>query len=351
MYQDLGFETLTAPQAAVWFGLAIGVAFGVLAEITRFCFRRAVAGDPGERAPAAGVWAVAAAAAILGTQVAIQAGWIDFSDHRYFAGDMPVAAILAGGLLFGAGMVLTRGCISRLTVLGASGNLRAVTVLLVFAIAAHATLKGVLAPVRTALGSVTVSLGDSVSLAALPGGGWFWAAALATLALLVAVRSGARPLHLGLAALLGLLIPAAWAGTGFVLYDEFDPVALQSLSFTAPAAETLFWTIASTSIPAGFGTGLLGGVLLGALVSSLIAGRFRWQSFSAPAETGRYAAGAVLMGVGGVLAGGCTVGTLSGVAGLSVAALLALAAIAAGAVVTRAAFAPRGQMGAMVPAE
>ncbi len=351
MFQDFGFENLTAPQAAVWFGLAIGLAFGVLAEITKFCFRRAIAGDPGDRAPAAGVWAVAAAAAILGTQIAVWAGWVDFSGHRYFTADMPVAAIVAGGLLFGAGMVLTRGCISRLTVLSGSGNLRAVTVLLVFAIAAHATLKGILAPVRTALGSVTLPLGDSASLAALPGGGWFWAAALSAVALLVAVRSGARPLHLALAALLGLLIPAAWAGTGFVLFDEFDPVALQSLSFTAPAAETLFWTIAATSIPAGFGTGLLGGVILGALGSSLLAGRFRWQSFSAPAETGRYAAGAVMMGVGGVLAGGCTVGTLSGIAGLSVAALLALAAIASGALVARLALAPRGRQGAMVPAE
>ena len=184
-------------------------------------------------------------------------------------------------------------------------------------------------------------MGEGASLAALPGGTWFWAAAVAALALLVAVRSGARPLHMALAVLLGLLVPAGWATTGFFLYDDFDPVALQSLSFTAPAAETLFWTIASTSIPASFGTGLVGGVLAGALASSLAGGRFRWQSFTGPAETGRYALGAVLMGVGGVLAGGCTIGTMSGVAGLSVAALLALAAIAAGAVATRAALAPR----------
>jgi uncharacterized membrane protein YedE/YeeE len=117
-----------------------------------------------------------------------------------------------------------------------------------------------------------------------------------------------------------------------VLQDAFDPIPQESLAFTGPVAEGLFWTVAATSIPAGFGTGLVAGVLAGSLAAALLFGRFRWQSFESPAETGRYMAGAALMGVGGVLAGGCTVGAgLSGVPTLSVAALLALAAIAAGA--------------------
>ena len=131
---------------------------------------------------------------------------------------------------------------------------------------------------------------------------------LSLAAFAVALRSGNRAPALVMAALIGLLVPAAWIGTGFVLYDDFDPVAMESLSFTAPFADSLFWTIASTSIPANFGVGLIGGVLAGALVASIVFGSFKWQSFSTPAETGRYASGAALMGVGGVLAGGCTVG-------------------------------------------
>jgi len=335
MFESLGFETLTAPQAALIFGGLIGLAFGILAEITRFCFRRALAGDATERRPALGVWLAALAAALIGTQAAVAADLISFGDHRFFVSDLPLAAIVLGGLLFGAGMVLTRGCASRLTVLSASGNLRAVFVLIVFAITAHATLKGVLAPVRTTLGSVTLPLGDAVSLATLPGGALIWTALLAATALLVALRSGAQPLHLGLAVLLGLLVPAAWVGTGFVLLDEFDPIAQESLSFTAPFADTLFWTIASTSISAGFGTGLVGGTLAGALLSSLAGRRFQWQSFESARQTGRYATGAVLMGVGGVLAGGCTIGAgLAGVPTLSLAAILAILAIAGGAVLT-----------------
>ena len=332
MFESLGFETLTPPVAAVILGLLLGAAFGALAEVTRFCLRRGLVGETVERRAALGVWLMALAVAVLGTQGAVAMGWIDFAEHRFMAGDLPVLAILAGGLMFGVGMVLTRGCASRLTVLAGSGNLRAVTVLVVFAIAAHATLKGVLAPVRTALGGYTLPLGDAVSLAALPGGALLWSTVLAAFAVAFALRSGNKPSLLVGAALIGALVPLGWVGTGLVLFDEFDPIAFESLSFTSPASETLFWTIASSSIPAGFGTGLIGGTLAGAAILALLSGRFNWQSFTTPRETLRYLSGATLMGVGGVLAGGCTVGAgLSGVPTLSLAAIIALLAIVAGA--------------------
>jgi uncharacterized membrane protein YedE/YeeE len=330
MFESLGLS-IPAPQAAVFFGLLVGLAFGALAQITRFCLRRAVAGDAGDRRPAGGVWALALAAALLGVQGAVAAGWIGFDDHRFLAADLPVLAIVVGGLAFGAGMVLTRGCVSRQTVLLASGNLRSLTVLLVFAVVAHATLKGVLAPLRTSLGGVTVPLGDLTSLAALPGGATVWTVVTAAGLILFAARSGARPRDLALAALIGAVAAIGWIGTGFVLYDEFDPIALESLSFTSPAAETIFWTLASSAVPATFGVGLIGGTLAGAFLAALLRRETAFQSFESPRQTGRYLTGAVLMGVGGVLAGGCTVGAgLSGVPTLSVAAILALLSIIAG---------------------
>lgn len=332
MFEFFGFEETTAQQAAVILGLLVGLAFGALAEVTQFCLRRGLVGPVPERRQALGVWLAALGAAVVGTQVALTGGLISFADHRFMASDLPWLAIILGGAAFGGGMVLTRGCVSRLTILLGSGNLRALTVLLVFSVVAHATLKGVLAPIRTGLGSVTLPMGDAVSLASLPGGALIWSALIVLASLGFAMRSGARPLHLGLAVLLGLLVPAAWIGTGFLLYDDFDPIAFESLSFTSPAAETLFWGVASTAIPAGFGVGLLGGVVAGAVALSLLSGRFQWQSFSSPRETGRYLLGAVMMGIGGVLAGGCTVGAgLSGIPTLSVAAIIALASIATGA--------------------
>jgi len=329
MFESFGFEDTTAREISVLLGLGLGVLFGILAERTKFCFRRSLVGE--DRREALGVWLMALAVAVLGTQAAVAMGWIDFSEHRFMTPALPVAAIVIGGLLFGAGMVLTRGCISRLTVLTGTGNLRALLVIVVFAVVAHATLKGVLSPLRTTLGSLTTDLGDNISLAALPGGAWLWSGLIALAALAVALRSGNRPGMLVLAALLGLLVPLGWVGTGYVLYDEFDPIAMESLSFTSPSADTLFYTIASSAVPASFGPGLVGGVLLGALVSALIFGSFKWQSFEAPRQTGRYLAGGTMMGFGGVLAGGCTVGAgLAGIPTLSVAAILALAAIAVG---------------------
>ncbi|WP_136634937.1 YeeE/YedE thiosulfate transporter family protein [Pseudooceanicola onchidii] len=333
MYESFGFDTLTPQQASLWFALGLGLVFGLLAAVTKFCFRRALVGE--DRRAARGVWALALAVAILGTQGAVAAGLIDFAGHRYVTGDMPVLAIALGGLLFGAGMILTRGCVSRLVVLTGAGNLRAALVLVVFAVVAHATLKGVLAPVRTTLGSVTWSVGEFGTLAALPGGLTLWSVVLAALALVFVVRSGNPVSRLVLAAAIGLLVPLGWVGTGYVLYDEFDPITLESLSFIAPMTEGLFWTIASTAVPAGFGTGLIGGALLGGLIAALALRSFEWQSFATPAQTGRYILGATLMGFGGVLAGGCTIGAgLAGVPTLGVAALLALGFICIGGVAT-----------------
>ena len=331
MFEELGFEELTPLTASVLLGLVLGCAYGALAQRSAFCLRRSLVGQWRDCLPALGAWAMALACAIAGTRLAVATDLISFDAHRFLAPDLPVASVLLGGALFGAGMVLAGGCVSRLTVLTGSGNLRALFVLLVFAVTAHAVMKGALAPIREALGNATVRGGEATALTALPGGE-AWPLVLALAALVFALRSGARISHLAMAGAIGLLVPLGWIGTGFVLLDDFDPIRVQSLGFTGPMADTLFWAVAATSIPAGFGTGLAAGVLVGSLVAALAAGEFRWQSLEGPRQTGRYLAGAVMMGVGGVLAGGCTVGAgLSGVSTASLAALLALAAMAASA--------------------
>ncbi len=334
MFETLGFERVTPLQASVVLGLVLGAVYGVLAQRSRFCLRRSLVGDWSECLPALGVWAMALALAIAGTQGAVAAGVVSFDAHRFLSPDLPLVSVLVGGALFGAGMVLSGGCVSRLTVLAGAGNLRSALVLVVFAVVAYATMKGVLAPLRTTLGDWTVDPGGRVALTALPGGAvWAWGLALA--AVVLAFRSGAAPRHLVMGAVIGLLVPLGWIGTGFVLLDDFDPVPLQSLGFTGPTADTLFWTMAATAISAGFGTGLAAGVIAGSAVAAVSAGEFRWSSLEGPRQTGRYMAGAALMGTGGVLAGGCTVGAgLSGVSTASVAAILALTAMAASARIT-----------------
>lgn len=341
---------ITPVFASVLLGGLLGLVFGAAAQVSRFCLRRGVVMG-GDRKTALGVWLTALLVAVLGTQAAVATGYLDFSDHRLHVSALPVVAVLVGGALFGAGMVLTRGCISRLTVLTATGNLRAMLVLIVFAIIAHATLKGVLAPLRLALGSTTVELGDATALSGWPGGTPLWTALLSIALIAVIWRSGARPLHLAMAAVIGVLAPLGWIGTGYLLLDDFDPIPLASMSFTAPWADTLFWGVASSAIPAGFGTGLIGGVLAGAFLSAAARRELSLVSFESPAQTLRYLGGAALMGLGGVLAGGCTVGAgLSGIGSLSVAAVLALVAIIFGAVVTDRVLL-RGGTKSAVPAE
>ncbi len=312
-------------------GLVLGLVFGIAAQISRFCLRRAVAGDAEERGSASAVWVSGLAAALVGFLAAQSFGLVALEDHRFLSSSLPVAAILIGGLAFGVGMVLTRGCVSRLTVLSGTGNLRAIFVLLTFAVTAHATLKGVLAPVRTSLGSLNVELPVG-SLAELPFGLPGLAAAAVLFAALL-IRS-ARPSlsHVVLGATVGLVAVGGWMATSVLLFDEFDPLPVQSAAFTLPWSDSLFWVIASTAIPAGFGVGFIGGVLTGSFLSASARGELKLQSFSNGGETLRYLAGGALMGVGGVLAGGCTVGAgLSGSATGSVAALLALSAIVVGA--------------------
>lgn len=315
-------------------GLLLGLIFGVAAQISRFCLRRAVAGDAAERGSAAAVWVTGLAAALVGFAVAQSLGFAALDDHRFLSSSLPVAAILIGGLAFGAGMVLTRGCVSRLTVLSGTGNLRAALVLITFAITAHATLKGVLAPVRTSLGSLTVEMPFG-SLAELPFGLPALAAAVLLIAALFIRAARPSPFHVVLGGVVGLMAVGGWIATSTLLFDEFDPLPVQSAAFTLPWSDSLFWIIASTAIPAGFGVGFIGGVLTGSFLSASVRSELSLQSFSSGGETLRYIAGGTLMGVGGVLAGGCTVGAgLSGSATGSIAALLALAAIIAGGALT-----------------
>ena len=298
-----GFEYLTPLQASVVLGLALGAVYGMLAQRSGFCLRRSLVGEWSECLPALGVWVMGLALAIAGTQAAVAAGIVSFDAHRFLAPDLPVVSVLTGGALFGAGMVLSGGCVSRLTVLAGSGNLRSALVLVVFAVVAYATMKGVLAPLRTTLGGLTVDSGGRVALTALPGGAvWAWALAFALAVL--ALRSGAASRHLAMAAGIGLLVPLGWAGTGYVLLDDFDPVPLQSLGFTGPMADTLFWTMASSADSGGFRhrPGRRRDRRQ-SLPHRSAAGEFRWSSLEGPRQTGRYLAGAATDG-GGRRAGG-----------------------------------------------
>jgi hypothetical protein len=61
----------------------------------------------------------------LAVQALVLAGGLDRGATRFIGQPGSVSGAIVGGLLFGAGMILTRGCASRLLILSANGNLRA----------------------------------------------------------------------------------------------------------------------------------------------------------------------------------------------------------------------------------
>jgi len=209
---------LDARTMQVIFGLVIGAVFGIAAQVSRFCLRRAIAGESEERGSAGATWMVALASAIIGFFLASRWGYVDLGGHRYLDPELPFLAIILGGVAFGAGMVLTRGCASRLTVLSATGNLRAVTVLIIFAVVAHATLKGVLAPLRVALGSVSTTLSFG-SFGELPMGAPAASAVMAVLAIYLIHRFKPSWRDIVSGVIIGVVPVLGWATTSVLLFD------------------------------------------------------------------------------------------------------------------------------------
>src|SRR5574343_1777840 len=142
-------ETLGENTAVTLAGLLIGLLFGLFAQRSRFCLRSAVVEFWNrEGSDKLAVWLFAFSAAVIATQLFITRGWLDVSQARQLAATGSLSGALVGGLLFGIGMILARGCSSRMLVLASNGNLRALLTGLIFAVAAQASLNGSLSPLR-----------------------------------------------------------------------------------------------------------------------------------------------------------------------------------------------------------
>lgn len=327
----------------LWAAFGLGIFFGAVAEYSRYCARAALAEwAPGtERTQAASngyartkQYLTAVLVALAGTQLLFVTQNIDLGSSIYWSVGIQPVALVAGGVLFGIGMVLAGGCASRLLVLAASGNGRALVTLLVTGIAGYATLRGILSYPRIwleqawATGSSPGALYEAGTISPVLVGTLIAVVFAAALAF-VLLRHGARGVVTG--ALVGLVVVAGWSITGIVGLDEFEPTPLQSLSFVAPVGETIQYLMIFTGDTIGYGTALLFGLLVGAFASSVVGGRFHYRGFTTEGSLLRYVAGGLLMGFGGVTALGCSVGQgLTGISTASVSSVLAMLAIAAG---------------------
>ena len=331
-------------QLATLGGLAIGMLFGGVAQATAFCSRGAIldfvrSGD-GNRLRA---WLLAMAVAILSAQILLGFEVVDLRKAVYLTAPLNLAGLVMGGLMFGIGMMLAQGCAARNLVRLGGGNLRALVVVLVFSISAYAAMRGILGPGRIELERLTrVNLsaaGVPELLAGVLGTAAEqarWIVALGAAGALAvfcfansAFRSSPRNIIAGLA--IGLLVTAGWYLTGVLAQDEFNRMPPSSLTFVAPLGDSLQYVMLFTGMSANFGMAVVGGVILGAFLMALARRRFRIEGFGDQRDFIRQLGGAVLMGMGGVFAMGCTVGQgLTGLSTLSLGSVLAALSIGAG---------------------
>jgi uncharacterized membrane protein YedE/YeeE len=360
MTSEAELPLLTAKVLGAAFALA--VAFGAIAQHTRFCTMGAIAdivtmGD-WTRLRA---WLLAIAVAVLGFNTMVAFGLVQARHTLYAAPTLLWLSHAVGGVLFGLGMVLASGCGSKTLVRIGAGNLKSLVVFLVVGLAAYATLRGIVAVGRVAsIDTVSVVLPTGQDLPSLLAGAGgigqkTWAHGLsvafaAALLAFVLMRREGRSAEVLLGGLgIGAVVVAVWWVSGRLSYLAEHPLTLEetflatnsrrmeSLSFVAPLAYTLDWLILFSDKSKVLTIGIVSvvGVVVGSALVALASGSFRWEGFRGAEDTANHLVGGALMGVGGVLALGCTVGQgISGISTLSLGSFITLAGIVAGAVLS-----------------
>src|SRR5438876_2163577 len=318
-------------------GLLIGLAYGAVGLLSGFCLMSSLRGwwSTGDSRLIRS-YALALGVAIAVVQLLAARGLVDLGKSIYLQPSFSAPLMFVGGLLFGYGMVLANGCGSRALVLLGRGNLRSFVVVIVLGIAAQMTLKGLIAPARVALLQasrakvMTTSLPALVSSAGLHGAAARMLPALVVAAALVIfafahVPFRRSPGQVVAGFVVGLLVAAGWFATGYLGADDFNPVPVTSLTFIAPIADTLQYAMLSTGLTLNFGIATVVGVFAGSFATAVLTGRFHFEGYTSPRHMLRSVGGAALMGAGGAMALGCSVG--QGLTGLSTLALASFVAV------------------------
>ena len=303
------------------------------------------------------MWLFAIATAIFGTAILSFTGTINLAASIYTGNKVLWLSNLIGGLLFGFGMVLASGCGSKTLIRLGAGSLKSLLVFIVMGLFAYMTLRGIFGVLRVNfLDPVALSLPGSQDVSSMIASAVGSATATARFAIAVVIaaliaifcllsKEFRSRQTLVSSLLIGLAIVVGWYISGALGNVEEDPRTLaqaylstnsgrmESFSFVAPAAYTLeilmFWSDKSRIVTYGIAAtiGMIGGAALDAVLSR----QFRWEGFTGAEDTANHIVGAALMGIGGVLAVGCTVGQgLSGLSTLALGSIISFVAILAG---------------------
>jgi uncharacterized membrane protein YedE/YeeE len=324
-------------------GLVIGLAYGAVGLLSGFCLLSGLRGcwASGD-SRLIRTYALALGVAIAAAQLLAASGLVDLGKSIYLQASFSAPLMFFGGLLFGYGMVLSNGCGSRALVLLGRGNLRSFVVVIVLGIVAEMTLKGLFAPARIAMLQASQAAPKIISLPALLSTlglsetfARMLAASLISGALIIFAFAHGPFLRskgqIAAGAAVGFLVAAGWFATGYLGADDFNPAPVTSLTFIAPIADAVQYAMLSTGLTLNFGITMVAGVFAGSLLTALATGRFHLEGFSSPRHMLRSIGGAALMGAGGAMAYGCSIGQgLTGMSTLALASFVAVAGILLG---------------------
>jgi uncharacterized protein len=333
-------------QQVLWWTFGLSIVFGMAAQRSHFCTMGAVSDIVNmEDWTRMHMWAVAIAVALMGFALLAYAGVIAPDKSLYSTSQVLWLSTVVGGILFGFGMVLASGCGNKTLLRIGAGSLKSLVVFVVMGVAAFATLKGVTAVVRVNtvdLAQVKIAMPDPQLRLVL--------SCLLALGLCIWALRNPNMRHIQTllpCCVIGGVIAAMWWVSGKVGYVAEHPDTLQeafvatnsgrmeSLSFVAPMAYVLDWLMMFSDKSKVLTLGIVGvlGVVVGGFVDAMLTKSFRWEGFGSVEDVGNHLVGAVLMGIGGVTAMGCTVGQgLSGVSTLSIGSFVALGGILIGSV-------------------
>ncbi len=335
-------ELMSVGFLAALVGLTSGVVLGLAARLGDFCTLGAIeSAFYGGNQTRARMWGIALGVAILGTFILVQFGILSLGNTFYHSIKWNPLASVFGGLMFGYGMAYAGNCgFSALARIG-GGDLRALVAVIVLAIFSLITLGGPLAEIRVflfpevasdGLQGFTALFSDMTTLPPI-----FLAAAISGLLVLWALAYPglrAQPRSIFWGVMVGLAITGGWWGTSTLAESSFNAIPVQSHSFTAPLGRSLIYLLTSSAGGISFSVGSVTGVALGGLIGSFIKGHFRWEACEDPQELGRQMFGAALMGTGGVIALGCSIGQgLTAFSTLAYSAPVTLGSIVVGALI------------------
>jgi uncharacterized membrane protein YedE/YeeE len=346
---------------------AVAFIMGAVTSKTNFCSMGAVSdwvniGDTGRMR----AWVFSMAVALSGVIALEASGVVNLSGETfppYRTANFAWIRYLLGGLMFGIGMTLASGCGNKTLVRIGGGNLKSLVVLAIGAVCAYLMLwtpvfeKAFLPWVAaTTINLQTYGVANQELGTILAGMFGMGVSRPLNLAVAAAVAAGMivfcfksadfrteRDHILGGAVMGGAVIFGWWLTGGSIgrEWKEFADMAavvpsrvqVQSYTFISPMGDTLRYLLDPANLAlVNFGVVALAGVIFGSSLFAIVTGQFRIEWFASWRDFANHAVGAVLMGTGGVLSMGCTVGqAITGISTLAIGSILTFLAIVIGA--------------------